>query len=428
MGKGHLGRSVSIIGVGYTPYGDVRVHPEIKDFSERELYAMACIEAMRDGNIEAKDIDAYYVGMTGPGFYAKTKGAAPMYAEWIGMRHKPTLFHDEGCGTSGFGLQEAVQAVASGIYDCVISGAVNINLSQPLASRPPHIRETLSAETLTEGINAAVDAAYEKPGQGGVGCMEGILLSYRRKYGYSFRNIDEALGTYMIGARRQAKMNPKAVTVTETYEEEAKRQGFNNTLDYVLDNKYNPRMGTLIRAKFLGKTVDGASAIIVCATEKAYKYTKKPIEVVGVASDVSLNKDWVEAPLQADARMFKEAYAMAGITNPEKEVQYMGIHDCTGTPTIINSEAAGYIPEGQAVKYLIEGETTFEGKKPMTTSGGRVHLGHAISPSYAVEVAEAVKQMRGENGNRQMKDEPNCSVIWGGGTGFQDCVTVLRKI
>lgn len=428
MGKGHLGRSVSIIGVGYTPFGDVRVSPGIKDFSERELYAMACIEAMRDANISPQEIDAYYVGMTGPGFYARCKGAGPMYAEWIGMRHKPTLFHDEGCGTSGFGLQEAVQAVASGVYDCVISGAVNINSSQPLYNRPPHIRTDMDHDTIWEGISTAVDPAYEKPGVGGIGCLEGLILKYIDKYGYTFRDVDEALSVYMIGERNQALLNPKAVTVTQTFEEEAKKVGLNSAMEYMLSNKFNPRMGTILRGGFLGKAVDGASALIVCATEEAYKYTKKPIEVAGVATDTSLNKNWNTVPFAPDYEMFKRAYAMAGITDPEKEVEYMGIHDCTGSPVILFSETAGYIPEGQAINYLKDNRVTFEGDKPITTSGGRVQLGHAVSPSYAVEVAEAVKQMRGENGPRQMSKEPKCSVIWGGGTGFQDAVTVLKKL
>lgn len=45
-GNGFFARSVSIIGAGYTPLGDVRSTPQILDFSEKELYAMACIEAM----------------------------------------------------------------------------------------------------------------------------------------------------------------------------------------------------------------------------------------------------------------------------------------------------------------------------------------------------------------------------------------------
>ena len=53
MSNGKYGRSVSIIGVGVTKLGDVRTTPEIKDFSEKELYAAAAIEAMEDAGIDA---------------------------------------------------------------------------------------------------------------------------------------------------------------------------------------------------------------------------------------------------------------------------------------------------------------------------------------------------------------------------------------
>ena len=72
----HFGRSVSIIGVGYTKLGDVCSTLEILDFTEKELYAAASIEAMEDAGIDACDIDAFYVGMSGPGDKSKIKSGA----------------------------------------------------------------------------------------------------------------------------------------------------------------------------------------------------------------------------------------------------------------------------------------------------------------------------------------------------------------
>ena len=116
----HFGRSVSIIGVGYSKLGDVRSTPEIKDFTEKELYAAAGIAAMADAGIDACDIDAFYVGMSGPGDKSKIKSGGTHFSEWVGLRGKPTLFYDAGCATTGIGLQMAVNAVASGNCDVVL--------------------------------------------------------------------------------------------------------------------------------------------------------------------------------------------------------------------------------------------------------------------------------------------------------------------
>ncbi len=61
---GELKRSVSIIGVGCTPFGNVLQTPQIKDLTERELFAWASLEAMEDAGLEAKDIDTFYIRLS----------------------------------------------------------------------------------------------------------------------------------------------------------------------------------------------------------------------------------------------------------------------------------------------------------------------------------------------------------------------------
>lgn len=269
MKKGHLGRSVSIIGSAYTPLGNVQTSPEILNFSEREMFALACMDAMENGNIEAKDIDAYYVAMSGPNYDAKMKSGAPFFADWIGMRNKPSIFHDEGCGGTGAGLAMAVMAVASGAYDCVISGGVNINQSVPKYAYPPHIRGEQDPDVMWGSIWTGTDAAYQKPGLGGIACIEAGLVTYCKKYGLNYKQIEDIFVNYMMLKRKEALLNPKCLRVKESYEDEAKRFGFNSVHDYLTNNKFNPIMSSMIRARFLGAVVDGASAVVVCATDKA---------------------------------------------------------------------------------------------------------------------------------------------------------------
>ena len=429
MSLGQYGRSVSILNAAYTPLGFVTQTPEILGCSERELFAMACIEAMKDSNIDANDVDAYYVGISGPSSQAKVKSAAPFFSEWIGMRGKPTIFHDEGCGTQAFGLQLAVQAVASGQYDCVITGAVNINSSAARAGFPPFIRDKQDRDALTADLLIGDDAAYQTPGTGSaVPALEAAFIRYAIQNKLSFANMEDACTNYLLSKREEAILNPKAVLAVESYESEAKRFGFDDARAYLTSNKFNPKVGTLVRFKCSGAMVDGASAIIVCSTEKAKQLVKKPIEVAGVTTSTALDKMFGEVPNTADVKMFRDIYTMAGITDPRKEVDYMGIHDCPCTMILPVTEAAGYFDQGEAFRYMIEGRLTHESDRAVNTTGGRTQSGHPRSPAFGIEVAEAVAQMRGEAGARQLANVPKTSVVWGGGSGFNLGACVLRTL
>ena len=422
-----LARSVSIIGTGYTPLGDVRSTPEILNFTERELFSMAAMEAMEDGNIKAKDIDACYVGISGPN-YSHMKSAAPIFSDWIGMPNKPVLFHDEGCGCMAFGLEQAVLAVASGMYDVVLTGAVNINKSVPDPGKPPMERKEFDNDALWSSMASACDSAYISPTYGSVGQPEALLLRYMMDNNLTRETIDDMFVSYLLSKRREALLNPKAVMVTQTYEDEAKMMGFDNPKDYLLNDRFNPLMGLLIRARFLGMVVDGASAIVVCATDKARQYVDQPIEVAGIASAGYRDNVLCEIPDEVDQILFSNAYEMAEIDDPANQVDYLGVHDCGLALVVALSEASGYIPKGQAWQYMLDGQMAFDGEKPITTTGGRTQSGHPRSPAFGIEVDEAVKQMRGTNGDRQMKKRPKVSVVWGGGSGFNSGICVLKTL
>lgn len=429
MAQGPLGRSVSIVSAAYSPLGDVTKTPEILNFSERELFAMTAIEAMQKGGVRAKDIDALYLGCSGPAAQAKIKSAAPFFTDWVGMRGKPAYFHDEGCGSAAAGLQMAAQAIASGQCDCVLTGGVNINFSSAKAGFPPHMRRRQDADETRESMLTGCDAAYELEGDGGnVPPLEGVMVSYMLKHGLTNKDLDECFVNYLVKKREEAILNPKAVNATMTYAEEAKKFRCDTVEKYLFSNKYNPPMGSIIRARFLGQLCDGASSVILMETELAKKYVKNPIEISGIATVTALDKTFCTVPLKADEDLFSEIYRQAGITDPYREVEYMGIHDCPATMILPVAEDAGYFKPGEAFRYMIEGRLNHDSNKPINTTGGRTQSGHPRAGAFNIELAEAVDQMRGAAGVRQMNFMPKTAVVWGGGSGFTNAACVLRKV
>jgi len=425
MSNEHIGRSVSIIGAAYTKLGQVGTTPEIKDFTEKELYAAASIEAMENGGIDACDIAAFYVGMSGPE-KSKIKSGTPHFSEWVGMRGKPGLFYDGGCGTAGIGLQMAVNAVASGNFDVVLSGAVNIMSTVPYPGVPPFIRRDLPHDEFWAGIYTGLDSNYEKIGDGGSGSIEAQCIDYARKYGLTYEQMDEAQLGYIVKSREGAVSNPKAANAHMSLQEEAEKAGFTSPREYLINDKMNPVISSCFRVRFLGTPSDGAAAVIVCASDLAHRYTDKPVRVAGIATCTQLHKEMMVVPDSFLVDMYQKAYDMAGIKDPFNEIDYMAIHDVPAFQVAIQGENAGYFKPGTAWKYMMEGRCGFDGDRPVSTQGGCFSCGHPLSPKFNIEVTEAIKQMRGECGARQIPKPPETALIYCGGSGWHHVGAVLK--
>ena len=424
--SGYLGRSVSIIGVGYTPMGNTLKSPEIKDFTERELFSMAAFEAMEDAGIESKDIDAFYVGQVAPGRFANLLAGATAMADWVGMRNKPGISHDEACSTANVGLHLAVMAVASGAYDVVLSGGTNINRSKVELGMPPHMREDFT--DMWFQMNALCnDSAYLYQGNGVLQPFDAAAVSYAKKYGLSMDKITEVMNRVAVISRRNAVNNPKGLFANETLEDEAARMGFSDVNAY-LNSEHNPFFGTLQRLKHTSPASDGASALIVCPTEMAKQFRKRPIEVIGFAQTTALGNHLVGTPYACETDVFNRAYAMSGIKDPYNEVNYMAVHDCSAQHYFTVTEAGGYFHPGEGWQAILDNRIAHDGDKPVNTSGGRLNLGHPLSGAIGIEIAEAVAQMRGEAGPRQMRKQPEVSVVHGYGGGYHINVSVLRAL
>jgi acetyl-CoA C-acetyltransferase len=400
--------------------------PEIKDFTERELFAWAALEAMEDAGVVGKDIDAYYVSQVGPGKLAHQATSSGMLADWIGMRYKPNISHDEGCTGANGGLHQAVMAVASGMYDMVLSGGTGVNQGKSFLGYPPHLREDYD-DLFSVMSTISGDPAYVNPGCAMLNPLDAAAVTYAKTNHLTLEQVAKTLGAAVINARNNAIKNPKALYAKESYESEAKRAGFDDVFDY-LNSPINPPTGTVSYLRYMSPVSDGASALIVCATDKAKKLVKQPIEVIGIGGACCTVNQQVGYPWAPEQIAFQNAYQMAGITDPYREVEYMGIHDCNAQHYFTVTETAGYFRPGEGWKGVLDGRIAYNGDRPVNTSGGRLALGHPLGGAAGIEIAEAVSQMRGVNGARQMPKPPRTSVVQSFGAGFHIHVTVLRTI
>ena len=89
-------RSVSIVGIGATPFMNLVKNDTYHGLTNGELFGHAALDAMKDAHIEPRDVQYFFHGSANPHmmFHAITPNL--QVADWFGMRGKGSISHSEG--------------------------------------------------------------------------------------------------------------------------------------------------------------------------------------------------------------------------------------------------------------------------------------------------------------------------------------------
>lgn len=421
---GKLARSVSIIGVGCTPFRETLNDPETAGYTEGDLFGYAALSAMEDAGITPKDVDFYYHGCASPLNGSNYLTPNMQVAEWVGMRGKASVHHSEACCTGYIAVDEAMKDVASGKYNCVLTACVEFGDALAIQGKPAYMRKKFSFEEFQISTEWLTDNAYSRHLLCNIGHDNGAAW-YQEKYGLTTKQIDDALCMLAVNARHNALGNPLAIDNTEDslYETAAKKAGFDNVLEY-MESPYNPKVGGIMRISGLEHKCDGAAAVIVAATDWAIEHNlpHTPIEILGIGnSALEASNPFLEVAGTMEAT--RQVYNVTGV-KPE-EIDLMYVNDFIISSQLLSAEIAGYIPEGQAWKYVMDGRTNIDGDKPINPNGGRTAFGHAHAASGLADFYDAVKQMRGE-AFKPIKKVPKTVFLRGFGGGQNLCNVIIR--
>ena len=115
---------------------------------------------------------------------------------------------------------------------------------------------------------------------------------------------------------------------------------------------------------------------------------------------------------------------MAGRTI--EDIDLFEVHDCFTIAEIMVTEALGIVPKGQGGPAVEKGLTSLRGEFPVNPSGGLKAKGHPVGATGIAQVVEVVKQLRGEAGDRQIKNARRGLTQNMGGTGGSAVVHVLE--
>jgi acetyl-CoA C-acetyltransferase len=117
---------------------------------------------------------------------------------------------------------------------------------------------------------------------------------------------------------------------------------------------------------------------------------------------------------------------MAGL-GPD-DIDVAEVHDCFAIAEICCIEALGFAKRGEGGRAAREGVTALGGKIPVNTSGGLKSKGHPVGATGIAQAIEIFEQLRGEAGDRQVKDAAIGLAQNMGGSGASSVVHILERV
>jgi acetyl-CoA C-acetyltransferase len=381
-------RDVAIIGVGMTHFGELWNH------NIRDMFTEAALLAMKDANVEK--LDSLFVGCMSSGLYVGQEHLASLMADYMGQRGIPATRVESACASGGISVRSAYLEVASGMSDIVMAGGVE---------------KMWDADDGTAILATASDQEYEA--FHGV-TFPGLYAMMARSYMHEFGLTREELAQVPIWSHKHAVNNPNA------------QYPFELTLDTVLGSSM---VADPLRLMDCSPITDGAAAVILCPLDRAKEFTDKPIKIKGIGAatgPIALHDHNEFTKLDAVRLAGERAYKMAG-ASPE-DISFVEVHDCFSIAQIIVAEELGFFEHGQGGKAIAEGQGTYGGKVVINTSGGLKAKGHPVGATGTAQVIEAVEQLRGEAGKRQVENMKLGMTQNMGGSGGSSVVHILEAV
>lgn len=370
-------REVSIIGVGLHPWG------KFTDKTFVEVGTVAVANALKDASIEWKEIETICSGI-----YIWGGNAGHLSGQYLasvfGETGIPVVNVYNACATGSSALRLAYLNIASGQIDTALAVGVDLSPVGFLGAKsddPRQDRDVLRWRMV----------GMPNPTYWALECRKRM-----QKYG----TTEEDLARVKVLLSQYGALNPNA-RYRKVY-----------TMEEVLNSKFVCEPFRLFE---LCATSDGAAAAILCASAKASKYTTKPVKIAATTlgssmyGDPTIRISALSAPAKAEAPLLSEsysasqqAYKQSGI-GPE-DIDVLELPDNSSWHYLQYLETCGFCGEGEAEKMLSDGETAIDGKVAVCPSGGFTSFGEAIGAQAIWQVVEASFQLRGECGERQVKN------------------------
>jgi acetyl-CoA acetyltransferase len=370
--------SVAVVGAAESDLGQMApgTHP-------MDLMAQATVRALVDCGLTLKDVDGLFVAAT------QVRMGPMAFAEYL--RIKPKYFDGTIIGGSSFmsHVAHAQAALQLGLCNVAVIAYGSTQRSVSRAAASP--RE----------FNP-----FESPYRPFMPSTAYAMAAARHMHQYG--TTREQLAEVAVSARKWALMNPKA------WEKEPL------TIEQVL----NARMVCYpLTVRDCCLVLDGGGAIVMVRADRAKSLKNKPVYVLGTGESLSHANisSMPDFTVTAARESGAQAYAMAGMK--PADMNMLSLYDAFTITPILFLEDLGFCPKGEGGRFVAGGTIAPGGKLAVNTSGGGLSYCHPGMYGLLVMI-EAIRQVRGECGQRQVN---NCQVALAHGNGgvFSSECTVI---
>ena len=366
---------VVVAGVGMVPFAKPGAS-ETYDVMGSQATKMA----LKDCGLDYSMVKQAYVGYV---FGDSTSGQRALYH--VGMSGIPIINVNNNCSTGSTALYLARQAIETGVTDCVL--ALGFEQMRPGAlgdiytDRPSPFGEfDKNCQELVGNSDIPLALRYF----GGAG------KSHMEKYGTDMHDFAKIRAK----ASRHASKNPLALFKKELSESE------------VLES---PVMwpGVMTRLMACPPTCGGAAAILVSEDFAQRNNIDLSVKIISQSMTTDYESTFTENDMMQLVGYDMSKEAARNVCEDSgvdvKDIDVVELHDCFAQNELITYEALGLCEEGEAQKFISDGDNTYGGKFVTNPSGGLLSKGHPLGATGLAQCFELIQQLRGKAGERQVE-------------------------
>ena len=369
----------AIVGVAESDLGEVAA-----GLSAIDLMAQATHRALQDCGLPLRDVDGV--------FATTSQSRMPTLAlcEYLGV--KPRYHDGTNIGGSSFMsmVAHAQAAIQSGLCEVAL---ITYGSTQRSMGR---------ANVAAPDVNP-----YESPYRPIYTSSSYALAASRHMHQYG--TTREQLAHIAVAARQWALLNPSA------WEKQPL------TVSEVLGARM---VSSPLTVRDCCLVTDGGGALIMTSAERAADLGSRPAYVLGVGEDLSHYSisSMPDLTVTGAARSGAAAYAMSGLT--PRDIDVVEVYDAFTITTLLFLEDLGFCPKGEGGRFVADGAIAPGGALAVNTNGGGLSYCHP--GMYGVFVLiEAVRQVRGEAGRRQVSGCETAIAHGNGGTLSSQSTVIL---
>lgn len=325
-----------------------------------ELALEAARLALRDAALDWRDIDAVFAGS----FYLHQGLGQRLFLQ-TPLLGKPIVNVENACASGGTAMREAIAWIEAGF--CRVALAVGV-------------------ETLTR-MDAGALGPPDEDLAGHFGATFASAYALKARHHMHAHGLTaQELAAVTVLSRRHAAHNPLAHFHEPT------------TIEAVLGS---PMIADPLTRLQCCPNVDGAAAVVLGLPPEGSAPGGSAIRVLASSMVSGRRRDHADSQWDAVRRAAQAAYAQAGL-GPQ-DLDFVEVHDATTIAAITHCEDLGLCAPGAGGAYIAAGHADLGGDGVvLNPSGGLLSRGHPMGASGLAQVHEAVQQLRGQAGGRQV--------------------------